>query len=79
MIINKMKLYRFSIMLGMGLAVVSCKAPMALNMPDSKVVPESFGTSKDSSNSSNLSWNDYFKDPNLMSLITLLCKTIRNC
>lgn len=66
-----MKLYQFSIMLSMGLAVISCKAPMAVNMPESKIVPESFGTSKDSANSSNVSWNDYFKDPNLKSLITV--------
>jgi NodT family efflux transporter outer membrane factor (OMF) lipoprotein len=58
-------------MLSLGLAVVSCKAPMALKMPDSKVVPVTFGTSTDSTNSSNLNWNDYFKDPNLKSLITV--------
>lgn len=68
---NQMKLYKFSIVLGMGLAVASCKAPMALKMPDNKEVPASFGTSKDSTNSSNLSWDDYFKDPNLKSLITV--------
>ncbi len=55
----------------MALAVFSCKAPTAVNMPESKIVPQSFGASKDSANSSNVSWNDYFKDPNLKSLITV--------
>lgn len=68
---NKMKFYKYSIILGIGLAVVSCKAPLAVTMPESKIVPESFGNSKDTVNSSRLNWNDYFVDPNLKSLITV--------
>ena len=68
---NKLKSVNFSLILGFGLLVVSCKAPMALKMPDNKAVPESFGAIKDSTNSASLQWSNYFKDPNLNSLITV--------
>ncbi|MFT7164816.1 MAG: multidrug efflux system outer membrane protein [Flavobacterium sp.] len=70
----KIKLQQFSIVLSVCLAVVSCSAPSAVIMSENKAIPESFGFSKDSANSSNLSWNNYFKDPNLVSLISVALK-----
>ncbi|WP_367770281.1 TolC family protein [Flavobacterium sp. WC2421] len=70
----KIKLQQFSIVLSICLAVVSCKAPSAVTMSENKMIPESFGISKDTVNSSNLSWNNYFKDPNLVNLIDIALK-----
>ncbi|MBC7440361.1 MAG: TolC family protein [Flavobacterium sp.] len=50
------------------LAVASCTpalAPLAV----SKAVPVSFDKSTDTTNVSSISWRNYFKDPNLVSLI----------
>jgi multidrug efflux system outer membrane protein len=70
----KIKLQQFIIVFSVCLAAVSCSAPSAVVMSESKAIPESFGFSKDSANSSNLSWNNYFKDPNLVSLISIALK-----
>jgi multidrug efflux system outer membrane protein len=65
----KMKLYRFSIALSIGLAVASCDAPAAAVATANKTVPESFDKSMDTTNTSTTPWRTYFKDKNLVNLI----------
>lgn len=70
----KIKFQQFSVAFSICLAVVGCKAPSAVTMSENKAIPESFGISKDSANSSNLNWNNYFNDPDLVSLISVALK-----
>jgi NodT family efflux transporter outer membrane factor (OMF) lipoprotein len=71
----KFKSYHFLIALGLGLAVVSCKAPAIEPTKATAAVPESFGaTSKDTTNSASLPWKTFFKDPNLNELIDVALK-----
>jgi multidrug efflux system outer membrane protein len=70
----KIKFQQFSVAFSICLAFVSCKAPSAVTMSENKAIPESFGISKDSGNSSNLNWNNYFNDPDLVSLISVALK-----
>lgn len=66
---NKIKFYRYGIVMMIGLTAVSCKAPSSVIMPVNKAIPQSFGTSTDSTNTVKITWENYFKDPNLTALI----------
>lgn len=70
----KSKIYQYSIVVALCLAVVGCKAPQTIAETPSKPVPESFGTSKDTTNMSTVKWNEFFKDPNLVELIDTALK-----
>lgn len=65
----KSKIYQFSIVVALCLSVIGCKAPQTIAETPSKPVPESFGTSKDTTNMSAIKWNEFFKDQNLVELI----------
>lgn len=52
----------------LGLVQVAC-IPKLVQKTENKNVPESFNTSTDTINSANISWKDYFQDPNLVALI----------
>ncbi|MBE0393480.1 NodT family efflux transporter outer membrane factor (OMF) lipoprotein [Flavobacterium sp. 7E] len=65
----KTKFYRYGIVMMIGLTAVSCKAPSSVIMPENKAIPQSFGTSKDTTNTVKITWENYFKDPNLTALI----------
>jgi len=69
----KFKLYKYGIILGM-LAIVSCKAPQSVTETQIKPLPESFGSSTDTTNVSTLKWKDFFKDQNLVELIDVALK-----
>ncbi|MFV8464785.1 TolC family protein [Flavobacterium sp. LB1P62] len=69
----KIKLHKYSIPLGICLAVVSC-TPAIAPLAASKPVPESFDRSTDTANISTTPWRTYFKDPNLISLIDTALK-----
>ncbi|MDR7371307.1 TolC family protein [Flavobacterium aquidurense] len=73
---SKFKLYQYSAALGLCLAVVGCKAPAAETATTSAPVPESFGAAKaqDTTNTSTVKWNDFFKDQNLVDLIDVALK-----
>lgn len=71
---NKIKLLQFSIVLSLCLAVVSCKTPAVTTIAENKTVPDSFEKSKDTTNSSNIRWKDFFKDKNLVNLIDTAIK-----
>ena len=64
----KLKLYQFIIPLGLCLAVISCKAPIATTT-ESKPMPDFYIKSQDSTNSSNLKWKTFFTDKYLVDLI----------
>jgi multidrug efflux system outer membrane protein len=62
------KLFKYSIALGICLAVISC-APTLAPLAEKKPVPESFNKSTDTTNTAFQSWRTNFKDSNLISLI----------
>lgn len=68
---KKLNKYKFTyLILVFCLLVISCKAPSILQKEENKTVPESFAnSSKDTLNSAQLKWSDYFTDPYLNSLI----------
>jgi len=70
----KFKSYKYLIPLGLCLAVVSCKAPAIATSNESAKVPESYGTSKDTTNISTITWKNFFKDQNLNDLIDVALK-----
>ncbi|MEZ0004687.1 NodT family efflux transporter outer membrane factor (OMF) lipoprotein [Flavobacterium sp. 28YEA47A] len=70
----KSKIYQYSIVVALCLAVIGCKAPQTIAETPSKPVPESFGTSKDTTNMSTIKWNQFFKDQNLVELIDTALK-----
>lgn len=73
---SKFKLYQYSVAVGLCLAVAGCKAPAAETATTSTPVPEAFGIAKaqDTTNTSTLKWNEFFKDQNLVDLIDVALK-----
>jgi NodT family efflux transporter outer membrane factor (OMF) lipoprotein len=70
----KYNFYRYSVFLSIFLIAVSCKAPSAVTMPEKKTIPERFGLDNDTTNTSTITWRNYFKDPNLVDLIDIALK-----
>lgn len=70
----KLKIYKYSIVLVVCLAVVSCKTPQTVADTPKNPIPESFGSNKDTTNMSDIKWNNYFKDKNLVDLIDTALK-----
>ena len=68
------KIKKFSIALGICLAVASCDAPATAVATANRTVPESFDKSTDTTNTSTTPWRTYFKDPNLVNLIDTAIK-----
>ena len=67
------KSLKYIIPLGICLAAVSC-TPALSPLAATKAVPESFGKTTDTVNTSATSWRTYFKDPNLVNLIDTALK-----
>ena len=61
-------------MLGMALVMGSCKVPALTQSPEIKPVPGSYDTSRNNTNMAILSWRDFFRDKNLVSLIDTALK-----
>ena len=72
----KLKLYQYSAVAALCLAVAGCKAPAAETATTSAPVPEAFGMAKaqDTTNTSTVKWNEFFKDQNLVDLIDVALK-----
>ncbi len=68
---NTNKVYKLLIPLSICLAVVSCKTPAIAPTKASAAVPESYATSKDTTNTATLPWKTFFKDPDLVNLIDI--------
>ncbi|HQE35040.1 MAG TPA: TolC family protein [Flavobacterium alvei] len=71
--LNKIKTFKYIVPLGICLAVASC-TPVLAPLAETKAVPESFGKSTDTTNTSRTIWRNYFKDPNLVNLIDTALK-----
>ncbi|MRX68316.1 efflux transporter, outer membrane factor (OMF) lipoprotein, NodT family [Flavobacterium resistens] len=73
---NKVKIYKYSVALGLCLAVVGCKAPAPDTATASAPVPESFSAAatQDTINTAAVKWNEFFKDQNLIDLIDVALK-----
>lgn len=69
----KIKTFKYIVPLGICLAVASC-APTLTPLAETKAVPETFGKSTDTTNTSTTTWRKYFKDPNLVNLIDIALK-----
>lgn len=56
-----------------GIAVLllfaACTAPDALKRTENRMVPAAYNGSKDSTNTAQVKWSDFFSDPNLKTLI----------
>ncbi|MFE3872642.1 TolC family protein [Flavobacterium sp. ZS1P70] len=70
----KNKLQNFVIMVSICLSIISCKAPSAVTATANSTVPESYGTNKDTTNVSKVTWHNYFNDKNLVELIDIALK-----
>lgn len=70
----KIKITKFSIPLGFCLAVISCKAPDIQPSIARTSLPDAFFNSKDTTNTSNILWHNFFKDKNLVDLIDVALK-----
>lgn len=68
---NKINICKLLIPLSICLAVVSCKTPAIAPTKASATVPESYATSKDTTNTATLPWKTFFKDPDLVNLIDI--------
>jgi hypothetical protein len=51
-----------------------CKVPAITGKQENKITPAAYNNSKDSTNSANIKWSSYFKDPNLIALIDTALK-----
>jgi multidrug efflux system outer membrane protein len=51
-----------------------CKTPETIVNTNSKPMPQSFGETKDSTNSADIKWKDFFTDKNLITLIDTALK-----
>jgi multidrug efflux system outer membrane protein len=70
----KVKLNKYTALLAISLAAAGCKIPEITQPVDTKPMPESFNSSKDTINVANLSWRNFFTDNNLVSLIDTALK-----
>lgn len=70
---HKIKSYKYIVPLGICLAVASC-APALVPLAETKAIPEFFGKSTDTVNTSTRPWRMYFKDSNLVNLIDTALK-----
>lgn len=65
----KFKTYPFLLPLVLLLAATGCKAPAVATKADSAQLPDVYAQNTDTTNVAALPWRQYFKDPNLVSLI----------
>ncbi|ATP57588.1 RND transporter [Pedobacter ginsengisoli] len=70
----KHKIYKSIGLLGIGLAIASCKVPTFVQPAENKSVPESYSNGTDTTNMAALEWKGFFKDPNLVNLIDTALK-----
>lgn len=72
----KLKVYKYSAVAGLCLAVVGCKAPVQETATASAPVPEAFSSAvaNDTTNTAGIKWNNFFKDQNLVDLIDVALK-----
>lgn len=69
MTMSKSKIQKYAVVVGLCLAIASCKVPSAVTSTEKKPMPESFGKSSDTTNTAAVQWRKFFTDPNLVALI----------
>lgn len=72
-----MKIFRsyYSIVvLLVGLLYIGCKSPIVMEASDTSKLPENYTTIKDSTNTANINWRDFFTDKYLLALIDTAVK-----
>ena len=70
----KLKIYKFTGLLGICLALASCKIPAIMQSTENRSVPQSYGINLDSTNISATQWRSFFTDRNLVNLIDTALK-----
>ncbi|MFV8372265.1 TolC family protein [Flavobacterium sp. LB2P74] len=70
----KCKLYRYLVVAGICLTLVNCKAPAIATSQANGNVPESFGSTRDTTNMATIQWENFFKDKYLINLIDTALK-----
>jgi multidrug efflux system outer membrane protein len=65
---------KYSIVLGIALAVTGCKAPAVVTQNEKPSLPEAYASAKDTANMASQQWRKFFKDPNLVELIDTAVK-----
>jgi NodT family efflux transporter outer membrane factor (OMF) lipoprotein len=65
----KNKIKQFITVVTICTILASCKTPAITQMAEKKAIPESFEKNKDTTNTANIRWKDFFKDKNLVDLI----------
>ena len=66
---NLMKKYIINLILLNSIIFWGCKTPEILSKSKAKKIPQFFTETKDSSNSADIKWKDYFEDKSLINLI----------
>ncbi|MXV17245.1 TolC family protein [Hufsiella ginkgonis] len=61
-------------LLGLSLAVASCKVPAIVQTTENKQVPGAYNISRDTTNTASLPWRSFFTDPHLAALIDTALK-----
>ncbi|MDO9001319.1 MAG: efflux transporter outer membrane subunit [Bacteroidota bacterium] len=69
---NKFNIIFFSLII--SIIIVGCKTTVISEKDNLKKIPDSFSSAKDSINSANIKWRDYFNDSNLTTLIDIALK-----
>ncbi len=72
-------MYKFRIhsgisLLGVCLAVASCRVPAIMPLPENKAVPGSYSNNGDTTNAATVEWRRFFTDKNLVNLIDTALK-----
>ncbi|MFV8335635.1 TolC family protein [Flavobacterium sp. RSP29] len=70
----KCKLYRYLVVAGICLTLINCKAPAIATSQANETVPESFGSTRDTTNMATIQWGNFFKDKYLINLIDTALK-----
>lgn len=70
----KHKIYKCIGLVGICLAIASCKVPAFMQSAENKSVPESYNNNRDTTNVAALEWKRFFTDPNLVNLIDTALK-----
>ncbi len=68
------KIFKHLLVLLVLLITSQCALPFLGRKTENKKVPESYNTSKDTTNSAKIKWKDFFNDQNLISLIDTALK-----
>jgi multidrug efflux system outer membrane protein len=70
----KLSIHKSIAVVGLCLAVASCKVPAVMQRAENKAVPGSYGGATDTTNVSNIQWRNFFTDKNLVNLIDTALK-----